>query len=200
MKAFLKTVLAIGLVASSSLALAEGKYAFRQPLQGVDGQQYYGMSQSQVDDAIAEQERLAQIEADKAMCLNESTWTEEVTKYETVTTTESVYGTKGPYRNSWNNISYDSSGEYNTIVYVKWGGTGQHNFATYVGNLPFPNGYTIQDGSTTYTASSCDATGCAVTKTGYHLEETTHQEPYTEIVTVKTDNYDYCVNKGYETA
>lgn len=46
MKTILKTVLAIGLVASSSMALAEGKFAYRQSLQGVDGQEYYGMSQS----------------------------------------------------------------------------------------------------------------------------------------------------------
>lgn len=199
MNGMLKIVLAIGLVTSSSLALAEGKAVFRQPLGGVYGQPYYGMSQGEIDDAIAEQERQAQIEADKAMCLNESTWTEEVTKYKTITTTETVFKTVGPVRSGFSNISYDSSGQYNTTVKIKWAGTIEHTFVTYVGNLPLYSGYSVQNGGATYRASSCDATGCAVTRTGPVDEQKTHQEPYIETVTMKSENYDYCVSNGYET-
>ncbi|EHA17152.1 hypothetical protein [Halomonas sp. HAL1] len=47
MKVFLKTVLAIGIVASSSLALAEGKFAYRQPLQGVNASPTFAMTKSE---------------------------------------------------------------------------------------------------------------------------------------------------------
>lgn len=64
MKVFLKTVLAIGLVASSSLALAEGKFTYRQLLQGVDASPTFGMTTTEKQ---AHQEKLANI----AMCAKE---------------------------------------------------------------------------------------------------------------------------------
>ena len=37
----------IGLMASSSLALAEGKFAYRQPLQGIDVSPTFGMTKTE---------------------------------------------------------------------------------------------------------------------------------------------------------
>ncbi|WP_083026541.1 hypothetical protein [Vreelandella lionensis] len=61
MKRILKTVLAIGLVASSSLAVAEGKFAYRQQLKGVDASPTFGMTEQE------KQEHLSNVE----MCSNE---------------------------------------------------------------------------------------------------------------------------------
>lgn len=238
MKKVLKTVLALGLVASSSFALAEGKFVFRQPLQGVDGQQYYGMSQSQIDDAIAEQERLAQIEADKAMCLNESTWMEEVTKtryvsetryrtkYKTETRTRTAYRTE-TYQKTWP-LKYSGQG---TGSYY-WGDSGGPNVSSLAKygskscstkNLPISSkrtcdargGYKIHRG--TIKAHVYQGKYYAAYMTGPDTREVPYQqsytvqvpyeEPYTvqvpeeyqETEQVKSENYNYCVDKGYPT-
>jgi hypothetical protein len=65
----LKMAVVIGLVASSSLALAGGKFVFREPLGGVDASPTFGMTTTEKQ---AYQENLANIE----MCAKEVKSTE----------------------------------------------------------------------------------------------------------------------------
>jgi hypothetical protein len=203
MKTILKTVLAIGLLASSSFSLAEGRFVFREPLRGVDGQEYYGMSQSQVDDAIAEQERLAQIEADKAMCLNESTWMEEVEKTRQVYVGSELVKRKvaGPVYSRSSNRAYRcgswDTGRYQWLVNLSGS---PFNGSRYTGRTLTLSSFTYYKavGVDQEPEESCQF--YAVEKWNNISQSIYETETYYEEVTKKTENYDYCISKGYETA
>lgn len=221
MKKILKTVLATGLVASSSFALAEGKFVFRQPLQGVDGQEYYGMSQSQINDAIAEQERLAQIEADKAMCLNE-TYTETL-KWEV---DQKIYDKRTLDENSiWGGITINDN-----IPLVRVGELLSQGgpFSSYPPEDRFPNSPGIRspmmyidvpesglngdpenylDPNTRYRANIYPEGGIRATANVELQDGTTVSARLYEVNIEKliakidaTENYQWCIDQGYPTA
>lgn len=183
MKAFLKTVLAIGLVASSSLALAEGKYAFRQPLQGVDANPTFGMSTQEIE--RIEAEKLAQIEQENInMCSKERLDEVEeniITNYPK----EERYITSSArsYITHATNTGYTQYFWDGPLIKSEYGMTSA------------PNGYEIGDYKES--TSCCDRINnirrYSIIKLAYTDTETVIREE-------KSENYDWCVNNGYKTA
>lgn len=216
MKVFLKTVLAIGLVASSSLALAERKYAFRQPLQGVDANPTFGMTTTEKQ---AYQENLANIE----MCASESVQIIQEERVEIVEFEGPVKERKlvGPVYDERYMKAYRSDGMINTYgsnTYSQF-----YDFSTYghevntngAQQIKINSGHILGrrspfvDGSryvikavigTDMIPENETATSHPVELWEDYKEIEQKENIYLVDVEHKTENYDWCVNNGYQTA
>lgn len=196
MKRILKTVLATGLVASSSFALAEGNFTYRQQITGVNTTNpTFGMNESE---KIEYQNEI--------MCSTEETWTETVEKtvavvdyYETVS--EKI---AGPVYNRSSNRAYKCNpsavwtpGKYNWVYNL--GGV-SYNGSSTSGTTRQHNSTTIVKavGSDRDSSTSCTFLAVEVWK---KRQKPVYKNVTTEQVVVnKTDNYDYCTSNGYQTA
>jgi hypothetical protein len=177
----------IGLVASSSFALAEGKFAYRQPLQGVNANPTFGMSQSQIDEAN-------KIEADKAMCLNEETYETEVVTYHKGSTSTWFTMDTNP------DGTLTSSGVFNGISVLN----GQKQW-WYMGRaISRTTSNSVNYGDSTFKQGAKGGEyyggGCECWVPVYKIIEETPATTTISTKTEKTENYDYCVDKGYPTA
>ena len=177
---FLKTIIGMIFLTASSITLAqEDKNTYRHPLNGVSAYPNFGMSQGEIADAIAEEERLAQIEADKTMCLNESK--EEEFFYNREGTNKFYYINEMHYT-SCSNYVFTGRGYIENRYY-------EGNIDDVMENLGYKRG--TQSMEVTYTGRvECGASDRNEYITAY----------YQIIKENKTENYDWCVNKGYETA
>lgn len=219
---FLKLVLTTSLVVFSSFANANESFVFRQLLLGVSGKEYYGMSQDQINKSIAEKEKLNQIEQDKAMCLEERTWVDEVTKIR--------YVNEDRYRTKYKDETYEKTWPSEYSGYID----GHSQGGSYFWSIDERNGATILK----YGSKGCSITGSMTDKRSTSwvcnsatfkrgasvisdypyvhykismITTETRSVPYQEAYVVKvpeeyevsevikSENYDYCINNGYET-
>lgn len=178
MKTILKTVLAIGLVASSSFALAEGKFSYRQLLQGVDANPTFGMTQSEKDEYQTQKMCLKEFGEIQEERTKTSYKTETVTVNEPSRYNSTHYWTKN-YSTAKSNARYGS---------YSCGGAGYTASSCTSGGVTIRKG--AYQGSYRYSVSISYQDRVSVP----------YEETYMETVREKSDKYDWCVNNGYETA
>jgi len=194
----LKIAVVIGLVASSSLAVAEGKFVYKQPLQGVDASPTFGMNQSEIDKYKCYQEERSIVQE-----------VEYVTKYKR----EKQYGNwSGPYSSYWSNgdyISYSVGLTTSRDYYaVSWRGSraGQFSSSTTPYSGMLWDSRSSVDTYYQYKFGTCGKGGNAYTtctdlsRRLVNTESVPYQEETLVDKIIKTENYDWCVTNGYETA
>lgn len=148
--------------------------------------------------AKEEAERAAQVAADKAMCLDEKTWTETETRYRTAYRTEEQWSwTYYPFSGEIGNYSgFVTSGgctsHDTTYVFVPGhGGTQMHDTKAY-------DGLTLYN---RYRAKNCNSCGqCGVEYGEKETVTVPYQQPYTVSETKESSQYGWCQAQGYPTA
>jgi hypothetical protein len=196
----LKAFMGVALISSSSMALAEGKFAYRQPMQGVDASPTFGMT------SVEKQEY--------NMCLNEKIFLEEEIYYEedevdivipdntfVLDIENGFYMLRTGYGDAveyyWDGERVDSLG----------GAGGIHRYVDSpdeIKNSPYydkfiTSGYRVFviRGSGSYEHQYSYVTYDGDYNTG---EKEIKEVEKTRMVEQKTENYDWCVLNGYPTA
>lgn len=195
----LKMAVIIGLVSSSSLAVAEGRFAYKQPLQGVDASPTFGMTVS---------ER-------QSMCLTQEITTKQVEKTRTAYKTElrQIDGVEMYDVSLREDGRAVDGGDY---YFFRRGGPG-HDTIRYKDecNLDFYHqgeeilewcGKKFKFGEVRHNFTNHISTsgGIAYLHPIYLISEqeveVPYEETYTADVDIKSENYDWCVANGYQTA
>jgi len=186
MKTILKTVLAIGLVASSSLAVAEGKFAYRQPLQGVSAIDNYGLTESEIEQKNID------------MCLNESGNGVEFRDWD-------FDANNGFFIYSTSNVMLSWSGViHRQKVLPSFSGWDQR--ATYINeNWEEGTAWYYKDGYS-YGATNCSSISSSI----YDVPLNINPNSCEQVIrwqgdsyrpqAMPTENYEWCVTNGYQTA
>lgn len=166
----LKRVLAIALLASSSLAFAEGKFAYQLPINGVKASPTFGMTENEKQDWKEEQENIA-------MCLNENS--QSGSYYNREANNENFF-LEEVYRGK---SGYMVTTEYREQVVMHDGNViGSHS-----GNTPSNALRNEYRGDSVITENS---------NSGYPRTEYNY---YKINIEDETENYDWCVTNGYDT-
>jgi hypothetical protein len=139
------------------------------------------------------------------MCLNEEVSYQEVLKTRTEYRNETVltdwsdpYHETSSQRDRYGSFRFSNS-HYNILYWnIYW------NDRARIKDIKTKptNGKIYKDGiGNEFKVSSCDSIGsCAVSVRNETTESVPYEIDYYEAVEVKSENYDYCVNKGYPTA
>lgn len=167
----LKMAVMIGLMASSSLAVAEGKFVYKQPLQGVDASPTFGMTSAEKQAWQEEQETIA-------MCAEE--YKESTTSYSREAGNQSYVRLMS--------VSLTTYNRYEDEYYLN--GTRVYFYGRYSGGGSTPRISGSKTGYSIGEQKDYEVTGSL-----------NYRHRYYEIIhNIKTEKYDWCVSNGYQTA
>lgn len=172
----LKTISLIGIMTASSLALAEGRYVIRFPIQGVTASPTFGMTESEKQEYI-------QNKNNAEMCKDETQ--EVVTEYSVESDDKTYVMIRTNARRT--NIKYQVVWLNDQRIHYSGSSIIRPFFDEYKGDFMGRELHTEN-------VLSPDSTG------GNYTYDNIYEYFYAYKGESKSENYDWCVDNGYETA